>query len=113
MSSCFEVYLDHNGEYGFRLKALSGQILLNGVAHFGNKADTFDAIRQVQHCVESRADFVVQVAPRGSYYFELNEPSTGQLLAKCGTFESKDEACESINQVRKMAGEAKIVELAH
>ena len=113
MPSCFEVYLDNKGEYGFRLKTWNGQVLLNGVTHFEDKADLLDEIQTVLTCLNKASGFVVQVAPRGSYYYELSEPQTGKLLAKCGTFESKDEACESIDKVCEVAKEAQIIECAH
>ena len=107
----FELFETCQKRYSFQLKNDKGKVVL----HPGNTG--FDSLESARACLEMVRSYaqnpfcyIVKVACSGAYLYELIEQETGNVIAKCGSYDSECEVNDIISDVRYAIPEARIFE---
>lgn len=104
----FEIALQEQG-YSFCLR-YNDTTLLHSSAHYYPDIDSIIRLTQdLRSANPQNLNFSTHVALSGVYYFQLIDSKTGNILAKCGSFDSSEAVCQAVNRVQKLVLCAELV----
>ena len=110
MNTHFEIHFNQK-QKGFYLRQEQGEFLLRSseVEEYDSEENIYQDIERIRQYALNPSAFSIIVAGSGSYKFVLKDLSTGRELAKCGPFDSRDDACFGIRKVMECVSVADIV----
>lgn len=108
MKATFEIIRQDQG-YSFRLRYNEKTLLHSSVHYYPDIDSIIRLTRRLSHCSLQGLCFSTHIALSGVYYFQLTDSRTGQVLAKCGSFDSKEAVDSTVSRVKRLMPRAELV----
>ncbi|MBS1093082.1 YegP family protein [Gluconobacter wancherniae] len=111
MSSKFELYIDHGGEFRFRLKAGNGEIILSSEG-YRQKASAVNGIASVHTNAPNDAHYERKISSSGKPMFNL-KAANGQIIGTSQLYSSESARDVGIESVKRNTASAVTVDRTH
>ena len=110
----FELFETCKNRFSFQLKNEKGKVVLHpGDCSFESAESARKTLEEIRSYAQNPFCYIVKVACSGAYLYELIEQETGNVIAKCGSYDSESEVNSIISNVRYEIPDAKIIETCH
>ena len=107
----FETYQDARKEYRWRLKATNGQVIAASGQGYKDKRDRDGAIDRIKKDAATKLTFETYEDARKEYRWRL-KATNGQVIATSQGYKDKRSCENSIDVIKKGAGQARVEEAA-